>query len=65
MDDQQIHPHIYIGKSATLYIEEIESLIDLYPVMSKEELRERLLTLANRKETPEKKQEVANMLSLS
>lgn len=65
MDDQQIHPHIYIGKSATLYIEEIESLIDLYPVMSKEELRERLLTLANRKETPEKQQEVANMLSLS
>lgn len=65
MGDQQIYPHIYIGKSATLYIEEIESLIDLYPVMSKEELRERLLTLANRKETPEKQQEVANMLSLS
>lgn len=65
MDDQQIYPHIYIGKSATLYIEEIESLIDLYPVMSKEELRERLLTLANRKETPEKQQEIANMLSLS
>lgn len=65
MGDQQIYPHIYIGKSATLYIEEIESLIDLYPVMSKEELRERLLTLANRKETLEKQQEVANMLSLS
>lgn len=65
MGDQHIYPHIYIGKSATLYIEEIESLIDLYPVMSKEELRERLLTLANRKETPEKQQEVANMLSLS
>ncbi|MDM5208997.1 polysaccharide biosynthesis protein [Cytobacillus kochii] len=65
MGDQQIYPHIYIGKSATLYIEEIESLIDLYPVISKEELRERLLTLANRKETPEKQQEVANMLSLS
>lgn len=65
MGIQQIHPHIYIGKSATLYIEEIENLIDLYPLMSKEELRERLLSLANRSETPEKKQEVANMLSLS
>lgn len=65
MKDQQIHPHIYIGKSATLYIEEIENLIDLYAVMTPDELKEKLLYLANRKESMEKQEAVTNVLSLS
>nr|WP_275695522.1 nucleoside-diphosphate sugar epimerase/dehydratase [Fredinandcohnia sp. SECRCQ15] len=46
--DQQIYPKIYVGKTAQLYIEEIEQIISTYPNLSKEEIRKALLSLANR-----------------
>ncbi|WP_269448474.1 polysaccharide biosynthesis protein [Metabacillus kandeliae] len=48
--EQQIYPKIYIGKKAFLYIEEIEQLITEMDNLSKEELREQLLALANRQQ---------------
>ncbi len=52
--DRQIYPKIYIGKTSELYIHEIEDLLKNFTTMSKAELRERLLTLANKK-APSKK----------
>ncbi|MDN3019265.1 nucleoside-diphosphate sugar epimerase/dehydratase [Paenibacillus sp. BSR1-1] len=49
--EKQIYPKIYIGKSAELYIEEINQLIANFESMEKEELREILLQLANYKMT--------------
>lgn len=51
--DQQVYPKIYVGKTATLYIEEIQHIIDSFSKMEKSELREKLLDLANHK-VPEK-----------
>ncbi|MGJ7919500.1 polysaccharide biosynthesis protein [Neobacillus sp. LXY-4] len=48
--EQQIYPKIYIGKTSKLYIEEIETLLNTFEKMDKDELRERLLMIANRKE---------------
>ncbi|MGE8204555.1 polysaccharide biosynthesis protein [Heyndrickxia sp. NPDC080065] len=45
--EQQIHPKIYIGKTAELYQNEIEELIKGYVNMDREEIRKRLLDLAN------------------
>ncbi|RKD23161.1 hypothetical protein BEP19_13160 [Ammoniphilus oxalaticus] len=47
--DHQVHPKIYIGKTSTLLIEEIEELIQEYAQLDRGELRERLLKLANHK----------------
>lgn len=49
--EQQIYPKIYIGKRMELFNEEIDHLISSFSAMEKEELRERLLTIANRKVT--------------
>jgi len=49
--DKQIYPKIYVGKTMELYNEEIEHLISTFSVMEKEQLRERLLAIANRKVT--------------
>ncbi len=45
--EQQIYPKIYIGKTAELYINEIEELINTYSILDQETLKERLLHLAN------------------
>jgi FlaA1/EpsC-like NDP-sugar epimerase len=45
--EQQIYPKIYIGKTADLYLREIEEIISSYESLDKEELRRRLLDLAN------------------
>ncbi|MFC0269965.1 polysaccharide biosynthesis protein [Metabacillus herbersteinensis] len=45
--EQQVYPKIYIGKTAELYIEEIDYIIDTFLSLDKETLRERLLELAN------------------
>lgn len=45
--EQQVYPKIYVGKTATLYIEEIQHIIDTFSEMEKNELREQLLNLAN------------------
>lgn len=47
VEDQQVYPKIYIGKSTTLSIDEIEKMISIYPILNREKLREELLTLAN------------------
>lgn len=45
--DQQIYPKIYIGKTSELFIKEIDDLLTTFTSMEKEELRERLLMIAN------------------
>jgi FlaA1/EpsC-like NDP-sugar epimerase len=47
--EEQIYPKIYIGKTSELYIREIEELLSSFNTMGKTELREKLLSLANRK----------------
>jgi FlaA1/EpsC-like NDP-sugar epimerase len=45
--EQQVYPKIYVGKTATLYIEEIQHIIATFSEIEKNELREQLLDLAN------------------
>jgi FlaA1/EpsC-like NDP-sugar epimerase len=45
--EEQIYPKIYIGKTAALYLPEIDEIIVSYQNLEKEELRKRLLDLAN------------------
>lgn len=45
--ENQVHPKIYVGKTSELYISEIEEIIGTLSSMEKEELRDRLLALAN------------------
>jgi FlaA1/EpsC-like NDP-sugar epimerase len=52
--EEQVYPKIYVGKTAHLYIKEIEELISTYTKLSKDELRDELLKLANRKHLPQK-----------
>lgn len=47
VNDQQIYPNIYIGKTVLLNIEEIEKFLRNYLNMNKNELRNHLLNLAN------------------
>ncbi|MGE6260647.1 polysaccharide biosynthesis protein [Heyndrickxia sporothermodurans] len=47
VNDQQIYPNIYIGKTVLLNIEEIEEFLRNYINMNKNELRNHLLNLAN------------------
>ncbi|MGG0275889.1 polysaccharide biosynthesis protein [Bacillus rhizoplanae] len=47
INEQQIYPRIYIGKETNIYIEEIEKVISTYSEWDKEELRTKLLYLAN------------------
>ncbi|MNZ70603.1 UDP-N-acetyl-alpha-D-glucosamine C6 dehydratase [compost metagenome] len=47
MEEQQVYPKIYIGKSTDIYYEEIEQMIKDFGEMNKAELRVRLLDLAN------------------
>jgi FlaA1/EpsC-like NDP-sugar epimerase len=47
VQEQQIYPKIYIGKTSNLYLQEIEEIISSYSHLEKEEIRERLLNLAN------------------
>lgn len=58
--EQQVYPKIYIGKTANLYMEEIYDIIDRVNQMDKEELRERLLALANNRVKPRELAVVAN-----
>ncbi|MFD1359146.1 polysaccharide biosynthesis protein [Fictibacillus halophilus] len=51
--DKQIYPKIYIGKTSQLYMEEVEELITSLQEMNKEEIRAKLLELANKREVSE------------
>lgn len=54
--EEQVYPKIYVGKTAELYIEEIEQIIAGYSSLSRDALRELLLELANRQTAPEQKE---------
>ncbi len=45
--DEQIYPKIYIGKTANLYIKEIDDIIINYQTLDQETLKERIINLAN------------------
>ncbi|MEH7224593.1 nucleoside-diphosphate sugar epimerase/dehydratase [Bacillus sp. JJ1566] len=53
--DTQVYPNIYVGKTADLYIEEIEKIILTYKNLTKQEIREQLVSLANRTQVPQKR----------
>ena len=50
---EQIYPKIYIGKAKPINISEPQRIIDTFELLPKEELREQLIELANRKNAPE------------
>ncbi|MEK5391338.1 nucleoside-diphosphate sugar epimerase/dehydratase [Margalitia sp. FSL K6-0131] len=45
--EQQIYPNIYIGKRSLIYVNEIEDIITNFLFFDKEDLKRRLLDLAN------------------
>lgn len=45
--ENQVHPKIYVGKTSKLYISEIQEIIETFTSMENEELRDKLLALAN------------------
>ncbi len=47
--EQQIYPKIYIGKKAEIFLEEIEEIIATFETMEQQELKEKLIHLANHK----------------
>jgi FlaA1/EpsC-like NDP-sugar epimerase len=47
--EEQIYPKIYIGKTSEILTEEINDIISSYSRLNKEEIRERLISLANYK----------------
>jgi len=47
IDERQVYPKIYIGKTADLYVEEIVNIISVYTTLDRASLREQLLNLAN------------------
>ncbi|WP_251549897.1 polysaccharide biosynthesis protein [Neobacillus muris] len=47
--EEQIYPKIYIGKTSDLFIHEIEDIISTYSNLDKQEIRDRLIKLANNK----------------
>ncbi|WHY85205.1 nucleoside-diphosphate sugar epimerase/dehydratase [Neobacillus novalis] len=57
--EEQIYPKIYIGKTSELLIQEIEEVISSYSKLDKEEIRKRLITLANYKVVPKQKLSVS------
>jgi FlaA1/EpsC-like NDP-sugar epimerase len=57
--EQQIYPKIYVGKTASLFLTEIEEIIATYESLNKEELREKLINLGNKKAAIDSKQVVS------
>ena len=47
IQEQQIYPKIYTGKMSEIFIEEIEDLLTTFTNMTKDQLRERLLMIAD------------------
>jgi FlaA1/EpsC-like NDP-sugar epimerase len=50
--DEQIFPKIYLGKASTLPLEEIEKLLSDFTTLEKEQLRNIMLDLTNRRIVP-------------
>lgn len=51
MNEQQVHPRIYVGQEMNVRIEEIEKIISEYTELNEFELRKRLLNLVNQRKT--------------
>ncbi|MRH42685.1 NAD-dependent epimerase/dehydratase family protein [Aquibacillus halophilus] len=49
VQEKQVYPKIYIGKTATLYLDEIDEIINTYVNFDRDSLREYLVNLANGK----------------
>lgn len=49
IQERQVYPKIYIGKTAELYMKEIEEIIKNYSTIDREKLRKILLEVANKK----------------
>lgn len=47
--EEQIYPKIYIGKTSEIYLQEIEEIITNYSELEQDQLRQRLLNIANNK----------------
>ncbi|WP_083566396.1 polysaccharide biosynthesis protein [Domibacillus mangrovi] len=47
INELQVYPKIYIGKTTKIYLAEIEDIILTFETLDKEELREKLINLAN------------------
>ncbi|KIL49346.1 polysaccharide biosynthesis protein [Jeotgalibacillus soli] len=53
--EDQVYPKIHIGKTATLYLEEIEEILSTYSSLDRQTLRTRLVNLANNNVSPQPK----------
>lgn len=51
VQEEQIYPKIYIGKTSEVYFHEIEDLLDSFEDFERKDLREKLLMIANNKVT--------------
>ncbi|NRD76344.1 polysaccharide biosynthesis protein [Bacillus sp. BRMEA1] len=49
VQEQRVHPNIYIGKTSELYMKEIDELLSIFSNLTKEEIKQRLLFITNRK----------------
>ncbi|WP_409290501.1 polysaccharide biosynthesis protein [Peribacillus sp. SCS-37] len=52
INENRVHPKIYVGQSSELLIPEIEELIATFALQNKEAIRQRVLDLANYKSEP-------------
>ncbi len=57
--EQQVYPKIYIGKASTLYIKEIEEILNTFNIYEKAKLKQKLLELANKQVV------IPNLISIS
>ena len=55
-----VFPKIHIGKTSSLYMDEVNEIIDSFMVVDRETLRERLLDLANNRVDVKRRVSVAN-----
>jgi FlaA1/EpsC-like NDP-sugar epimerase len=65
VQEKQIYPKIYIGKTSEIYLEEIQELITTYIHLEKDEIRERLLYLANNRVVKRQGIAVKQVLSIT
>lgn len=54
VEQPQIYPKIYVGKAATITMEDIDRIISIFPILERDKLREELLALANQNQVKKK-----------
>lgn len=65
LQEKQVYPKIYIGKTSQLYMNEIEELLETLEESESQHIRETLLSLANRKVVKEEQPVSKVMLSVT